>query len=124
MGLDPTPVLEQVRLGPEDRLLLYTDGLVEARAADGRQFEPDERVEACLTAATLDRALDGLVGLLLAHAGGRLNDDLALVLLAPATSPFPRARPPRGRRGWAADPDSAQSCGRGWERRARWTTQA
>jgi phosphoserine phosphatase RsbU/P len=74
--------------------LLYTDGLVEARAADGRQFELDERVEACLTAATLDRALDGLVGLLSAHAGEHLDDDLALVLLAPATSPFRRARPP------------------------------
>ena len=94
LGLDPTPVLEQVRLGPEDRLLLYTDGLVEARAADGRLFELDERVEACLTAATLDRALDGLVELLLSHAGRRLDDDLALVLLAPATSPFRRLRPP------------------------------
>jgi len=94
LGLDPTPVVEQVRLGPEDRLLLYTDGLVEARSADGRQFELDERVEACLTAATLDRALDGLVGLLLAHAGSRLDDDLALVLLAAASSPFRRSRPP------------------------------
>jgi len=94
LGLDPAPVVEQVRLGPEDRLLLYTDGLVEARAADGRQFELDERVEACLTAATLDRALDGLVGLLSAHAGDRLDDDLALVLLAPATSPFRRSQPP------------------------------
>ena len=87
-------MVEQVRLGPEDRLLLYTDGLVEARGADGRQFELDERVEACLTAATLDRALDGLVELLCGHAGGRLNDDLALVLVAPATSPFRRVRPP------------------------------
>jgi phosphoserine phosphatase RsbU/P len=94
LGLDPNPVVEQVRLGPEDRLLLYTDGLVEARAADGRQFELDERVEACLTAATLERALDGLVGLLLTHAGRRLDDDLALVLLAPASSPFRRSRPP------------------------------
>ena len=94
LGLDPAPAVEQVRLAPEDRLLLYTDGLVEARAADGRQFELDERVEACLTAATLDRALDGLVGLLLAHAGGHLDDDLALVLLAPATSPFRGLRPP------------------------------
>ena len=94
LGLDPTPVVEQVRLGPEDRLLLYTDGLVEARAADGRQFDLDERVEACLTAATLDRALDGLVRLLSAHAQGRLDDDLALVLLAQAASPFRRSRPP------------------------------
>ena len=94
LGLDPNPVVEQVRLGPEDRLLLYTDGLVEARAADRRQFELDERVEACLTAATLERALDGLVGLLLTHAGRRLDDDLALVLLAPAAA-VPQITPPR-----------------------------
>jgi hypothetical protein len=40
-----------------------------------------------LTAATLDQALDSLVELLLAHSGGRLNDDLALVLAAPAGTP-------------------------------------
>jgi phosphoserine phosphatase RsbU/P len=93
LGLHPTPVVERVRLGPEDRLLLYTDGLVEARAADGGQFELDDRVEACLTAASLHDALDGLVELLLAHAGGRLNDDLALVLVAPAGTPASRASP-------------------------------
>ena len=93
LGLDPTPLVEQVRLGPEDRLLLYTDWLVEARAADGRLFELDERVEACLTAATLDHALDGLVELLSAHAEERLDDDLALVLVAPAGSPFGTSLP-------------------------------
>jgi phosphoserine phosphatase RsbU/P len=86
LGLHPTPVLEQVRLEAEDRLLLYTDGLVEARGADGGQFELDDQVEACLTAASLPHALDSLVELLVTHTGGRLNDDLALVLAAPAAT--------------------------------------
>jgi len=87
-------VVEQVRLEGEDRLLLYTDGLVEARAADRRQFELDDRAEACLTAASLNQALDGLVELLLAHSGGRLNDDLALVLAAPVGTGSGTAPPP------------------------------
>jgi phosphoserine phosphatase RsbU/P len=64
-------------------LLLYTDGLVEARAPDGRQFELDGQVEAVLAASSLGAALDRLVGRLLDHAGGRLDDDLALVLAQP-----------------------------------------
>jgi serine phosphatase RsbU (regulator of sigma subunit) len=93
LGLNPTPVVDEVRLGPQDRLLLYTDGLVEARAPGGRQFELDERVEACLTSGSLDHALDSLVALLLAHAGGRLDDDLALVLVAPDTTLTQTPRP-------------------------------
>jgi serine phosphatase RsbU (regulator of sigma subunit) len=85
-------VVEQVRLRCEDRLL-YTDGLVEARTDDGRQFELDDRVEACLTAASLHDALDGLVELVLAHTGGGLNDDMALVLVAPAGTPAGTAHP-------------------------------
>jgi phosphoserine phosphatase RsbU/P len=93
LGLDPTPVVDEVRLGPQDRLLLYTDGLVEARAPDGREFELDERVEACLTSSSLDHALDSLVTLLLAHTGGRLDDDLALVLVSPDTTVTQTAPP-------------------------------
>jgi phosphoserine phosphatase RsbU/P len=93
LGLQPDPLVDQVRLDPEDRLLLYTDGLVEARAPDGRQFELDDRVEACLTSQSLDGALDGLVALLLDHAGGRLDDDLALVLAAPTSALSPTPQP-------------------------------
>jgi phosphoserine phosphatase RsbU/P len=64
-------------------LLLYTDGLMEARAPDGRQFELDGQVEAVLAASSLGAALEGLVARLLDHAGGRLDDDLALVLAQP-----------------------------------------
>jgi serine phosphatase RsbU (regulator of sigma subunit) len=64
-------------------VLLYTDGLVEARAPDGRPFELDGQVRALVAAPSLGAALDGLVARLQAHAGGRLDDDLALVLAQP-----------------------------------------
>jgi sigma-B regulation protein RsbU (phosphoserine phosphatase) len=83
LGLNPTPTLQRFTLAPTDRVLLYTDGLVEARAPNGREFELDGQVEAVLGASSLDAALDRLVGRLLEHAGGRLDDDLALVLAQP-----------------------------------------
>jgi serine phosphatase RsbU (regulator of sigma subunit) len=83
LGLDPAPTIQRFTLAPTDRLLLYTDGLVEARASDGRPFELDGQVEAVLAASSLGGALDGLVARLLDHAGGRLDDDLALVLAQP-----------------------------------------
>jgi serine phosphatase RsbU (regulator of sigma subunit) len=83
LGLDPAPTVERFALAPTDRVLLYTDGLVEARAPDGREFELDGQVAAVLAASSLGAALDRLVGRLLAHAGGRLDDDLALVLAQP-----------------------------------------
>ena len=71
-------------IAPADRLLLYTDGLVEARDGHGRPFEVDDRAAAELLATpALDQALDRLVARVLRHAGGRLDDDLALVLAQP-----------------------------------------
>jgi phosphoserine phosphatase RsbU/P len=83
LGLDPAPTVQRFSLAPTDRVLLYTDGLVEARAPDGCQFELDGQVAAVLGASSLGAALDRLVGRLLAHVGGRLDDDLALVLAQP-----------------------------------------
>jgi phosphoserine phosphatase RsbU/P len=83
LGLDPDPVLEPLQLAPADRLLFYTDGLVEARDGAGRLFELDERAAVLLAAPSLDEALDGLVASVLEHAGGTLDDDMALVLAQP-----------------------------------------
>jgi len=83
LGLDPAPTIQRFTLAASDRVLLYTDGLMEARAPGGRQFELDGQVEAVLAASSLGAALDGLVARLLDHAGGRLDDDLALVLAQP-----------------------------------------
>ncbi|HYY81851.1 MAG TPA: PP2C family protein-serine/threonine phosphatase [Actinomycetes bacterium] len=83
LGLGPTPTVQRFALAAADRVLLYTDGLLEARSREGRQFQLDGQVPAVLAAPSLGAALDGLVGRLLEHAGGRLGDDLALVLAQP-----------------------------------------
>jgi sigma-B regulation protein RsbU (phosphoserine phosphatase) len=83
LGLDPAPTVQRFTLAAGDRVLLYTDGLVEARAPDGRPFALDGQVQAAGAAPSLGAALDGLVARLLEHAGGRLDDDLALVLAQP-----------------------------------------
>src|SRR5215218_8835146 len=83
LGLDPAPTIQRFTLAASDRVLLYTDGLVEARAPDGRPFELNGQIQAVVAASSLGAALDGLVAQLLDHAGGRLDDDLALVLAQP-----------------------------------------
>jgi serine phosphatase RsbU (regulator of sigma subunit) len=70
-------------MGPSDRLLLYTDGLVEARAANGNYFDLDSQAAAALAARSLSDALDDLVRRVLKHVGGQLDDDMALVLAQP-----------------------------------------
>jgi Stage II sporulation protein E (SpoIIE) len=67
----------EVGLRPGDGLLLYTDGFTEARDARGEFFPLAERA-ACAEPADLMRCL---VDDLAAHAGNRLTDDAALVLL-------------------------------------------
>jgi sigma-B regulation protein RsbU (phosphoserine phosphatase) len=80
LGLRPRPTVQRVRVAPGERLLFYTDGLVEARNSDGEMFALDERARECLAEPSLDDALSRLLEAVLAHTGGRLDDDLALVL--------------------------------------------
>lgn len=77
IGIDPTPV--HGRLAPGDRMLLFTDGLIEARARDGRFVDPEPFL-AEMGGRDLDDALDGLLQSLTRATGHALEDDLALVL--------------------------------------------
>ena len=77
LGLTPNFTVESHRLSRGDRLLLYTDGLVEARAADRSFFELAPDTVDTLKRRSLDSALEGLVASLRRHAGRRLRDDLA-----------------------------------------------
>ncbi len=79
LGLDPTPTLEETSLAPGERLLLYTDGLVEARTQSGRMIALDYLAQT-LRHPDLDRALGDLVERLQSMVIGPLEDDLALVL--------------------------------------------
>lgn len=83
LGLEPQFVTDTYTLGADERLLVYTDGLVEARDPDGLFFDLDRLPAQFLSVRSLDATLDALVKRLLAHIGGRLNDDLALVLAQP-----------------------------------------
>lgn len=80
LGLSPAFTAQVHHLDRGDRLLLYTDGLVEARAADRSFFEMAPDTLMSLRKRSLDSALEGLVAEVLRHAGGRLDDDLALLL--------------------------------------------
>ncbi|MEZ0065837.1 serine phosphatase RsbU (regulator of sigma subunit) [Streptacidiphilus sp. MAP12-20] len=67
-----------------DLLLLCTDGVIEARGADGSFYPLADRAPALLRAADgdLDAGLAALYADLTRHAGGPLRDDAALLLLA------------------------------------------
>lgn len=79
IGLEVSAVPTTHTWRPGDRVLLYTDGLVEARDASGSFFPLDTHVDV-LRGGTPDSALDELLARMHAFAG-RARDDVALVLL-------------------------------------------
>ncbi|MFJ5809676.1 PP2C family protein-serine/threonine phosphatase [Streptomyces sp. NPDC093093] len=65
---------------PGDRLLLYTDGVIEARDRDGAFFDLSEAM-ASMRDRTLEEFLEGLRQALLRHTRGALADDVAVILV-------------------------------------------
>jgi hypothetical protein len=78
LGLGTQANESQGHLRPGERLVCYTDGLVEARNAAG-EFLDRSRFEEAVAAESLTAALDCLVELVDRHADGRHDDDLALL---------------------------------------------
>ena len=80
LGLGAAPQPVQVQLRPGDRLLLFTDGLLEARDETGAFVDLDGVLGPLLAAAEPAAAVSGVLDALKDAIGGRLGDDLALVV--------------------------------------------
>ncbi|MFE2428933.1 PP2C family protein-serine/threonine phosphatase [Streptomyces sp. NPDC059373] len=77
-----------------DTLVLYTDGVIEARDAAGDFYPASDRV-ATWKWGTPDQLLERILDDLHSHVGGRLDDDVAMVAVqrAPASGPDREAGP-------------------------------
>jgi hypothetical protein len=86
------PVVVEEALEPGDRLLLYTDGIIEARSVDGEQFGferlTDFAVKAVADQLPAPETARRLVHAILDYQDDQLQDD-ATVLLAEWVSPAP-----------------------------------
>ena len=86
LGLQETkPACCEIRLEPGDRLLLYTDGITEARSPDG-EFFGEQRLADFISAAVASgepapETVRQLMRHVLAHQADQLQDDASIVLL-------------------------------------------
>ena len=85
LGVFPDPVLvnQRLYLGPGDAVVLYTDGVIEARNEKGEEFGLERLAE--LLATCSGRSAEGIARRIersvLDHRGERTEDDLAIVVL-------------------------------------------
>ncbi|MFF0386558.1 SpoIIE family protein phosphatase [Streptomyces sp. NPDC004286] len=92
LGVAPDPHVSprRLRLRPNESLVLYTDGLTEARAPDGEQFG-DVRVAQALAGSprppAAGRLIDSLTDAVHVFTGGHDIDDDQAVLVLTATGP-------------------------------------
>lgn len=93
---------------PNDTLLLYTDGVIEARDATGAFYPLADRV-AGWPARDPERLLRRLCDDLFRYAGGRLGDDAALLAVHRTPSPTPRRDPGATRRPASPPPPPQQA---------------
>lgn len=82
---DGAPKPRVAELEPDDAVLMYTDGVTEARTADGEQFGLDRLVDLlereAASGRTAEELLRRLVRAVLEHQGAGLRDDATLLLV-------------------------------------------
>jgi serine phosphatase RsbU (regulator of sigma subunit) len=86
LGLQEQPVVEcETQLSPGDRVLLYTDGIVEARSPDGTFFGEEGLAELVVRAEAAGdpppETLRRLMRSVMEHQEGQLQDDASIVLV-------------------------------------------
>jgi serine phosphatase RsbU (regulator of sigma subunit) len=93
LGLSAPGRAVRVDVQPGDRVLLFTDGAVEARR-DGRFFPLSQAVLEAMSNGTLTEAVDSLSEQVAAYAAGGTTDDVAFLAFElpgrPAPVPSPR----------------------------------
>jgi phosphoserine phosphatase RsbU/P len=80
LGAEPVPAMEVIE--PDDVVLLYTDGLEEARSG-GEWFDVTRAVESACGTDGLGPSLDRLQAAVTEFVGGHITDDIALVAFRP-----------------------------------------
>jgi hypothetical protein len=88
LGRADPPVPFEVAFEPGDQLLLYTDGVTEARDRSGAFYPLGERAY-LLADGEPQRALEALRADLIRHSDGPLHDDAAMLLLRYRDAPAP-----------------------------------
>lgn len=98
LGLDSAPVVNESELEPGDLVLFFTDGIVEARSAEGEEFGRDRLGDLLARAAAAEQTPAETVRRLghavLDHQAGVLEDDGTLLLLVWHGPPAPLRHPP------------------------------
>jgi serine phosphatase RsbU (regulator of sigma subunit) len=93
LGLNPPGRAGRVDVRPGDRVLLFTDGAVEARRA-GRFFPLAEAAGEALASGPLDAAVEQLGARVQEHTAGGAADDVAFLAFElpgrPVRVPTPR----------------------------------
>ncbi|WP_307795359.1 PP2C family protein-serine/threonine phosphatase [Actinacidiphila acididurans] len=74
------PHSDSIAFGPGDILLLYTDGVIEARSPSGEFYPLAQRVDS-FSGSTPDALLRKIQGDLISHAGQEPADDVALLAI-------------------------------------------
>jgi sigma-B regulation protein RsbU (phosphoserine phosphatase) len=82
LGVGSDPALDRVEVPAGTRLLLYTDGLADALDRSGKSFDLGQAARG-LAAGSVEAATGRLIEQLNGHSSGRLNDDVAVMLLEP-----------------------------------------
>ncbi|HKU24924.1 MAG TPA: PP2C family protein-serine/threonine phosphatase, partial [Candidatus Sulfotelmatobacter sp.] len=85
LGQFPHWIYEQgeIQMSPGDRLMLFTDGLVEAAGSDEAQFGEEKVREVAREneQASADELMQSLLGAASHHCGGHFQDDASLIVL-------------------------------------------
>jgi hypothetical protein len=85
MGLGMAPTVNEFQLQPGDRVVFYTDGVVEARSLSGEEFGLERLGDLLARAASAQELpaemMRRLTHSVLAHESGQLRDDATLLLV-------------------------------------------